>query len=98
MSPILCSAALPKPPESMPKPESRKFLLIGGPCVLESRQTSLLIGRTLRDLCLDLGWDYVFKASYDKANRTSISSPGVRVSKKGLRNWRLSGEVSRFLS
>lgn len=69
----------------MPKTETRKFLLIGGPCVLESRQTSLLIGRTLRDLCRDLGWDYVFKASYDKANRTSITSPrgpGFRI---GLR-------------
>ena len=85
MSPILCSAALPKPPESMPKTESSKFLLIGGPCVLESRQTSLLIGRTLRDLCLDLGWDYVFKASYDKANRTSISSPRGPGFQKGLK-------------
>jgi len=69
----------------MPKTESSKFLLIGGPCVLESRQTSLLIGRTLRDLCLDLGWDYVFKASYDKANRTSISSPRGPGFQKGLK-------------
>jgi len=59
----------------MPKTNPDKFLLIGGPCVLESRKTSILIGTTLRDLCGDLGWDYVFKASYDKANRTSISSP-----------------------
>lgn len=57
----------------MPKPDN--FLLIAGPCVLESRQTSLLIGRTLRDLAHSFGWDYVFKASYDKANRTSLSSP-----------------------
>ncbi|NCY20739.1 3-deoxy-8-phosphooctulonate synthase [bacterium] len=69
----------------MPKTESKKFLLIGGPCVLESRKTSLLIGQTLRDLCQDLGWEYVFKASYDKANRTSISSPRGPGFQKGLR-------------
>ena len=69
---------------SMPKPTKSKFLLIGGPCVLESRATSLLIGRTLRDLCQELGWNYVFKASYDKANRTSIGSPRGPGFKKGL--------------
>jgi len=69
----------------MPKNPKAKFLLIGGPCVLESRKTSLLIGKTLRDLCQTLGWDYVFKASYDKANRTSISSPRGPGFRKGLR-------------
>ncbi|MCX6936235.1 MAG: 3-deoxy-8-phosphooctulonate synthase [Verrucomicrobia bacterium] len=69
----------------MPKTTKPKFLLIGGPCVLESRKTSLLIGRTLRDLCRGLGWDYVFKASCDKANRTSISSPRGPGFEKGLR-------------
>jgi len=62
-----------------------RFLLIGGPCVLESRKTSLLIGRTLRDLAHSLGWDYVFKASYDKANRTSLSSPRGPGFSKGLK-------------
>jgi len=66
----------------MPKPTKSKFLLIGGPCVLESRATSLLIGSTLRDLCQELGWDYVFKASYDKANRTSITSHEGQDSRK----------------
>jgi len=68
----------------MHKTESNKFLLIGGPCVLESRQTSLRIGKALRDICRDLGWDYVFKASYDKANRTSITSPRGPGFRKGL--------------
>ena len=62
-----------------------KFLLIGGPCVLESRKTSILIGETLRDLAHSLGWDYVFKASYDKANRTSFSSPRGPGFSKGLK-------------
>jgi len=69
----------------MPKSNNSRFLLIGGPCVLESRKTSLLIGRTLRDLCAELGWDYVFKASYDKANRTSITSPRGPGFSKGLK-------------
>lgn len=68
----------------MPTPSKSRFLLVGGPCVLESRATSLRIGRTLRDLCQKLGWDYVFKASYDKANRTSLSSPRGPGFKKGL--------------
>lgn len=65
-------------------PKKDKFLLIGGPCLLESRQTSLLIGKTLRDLAHSLGWDYVFKASYDKANRTSLSSPRGPGFRRGL--------------
>lgn len=69
----------------MLKSKSGKFLLIGGPCVLESRATSLKIGQTLKGLCEDLGWDYVFKASYDKANRTSISSPRGPGFHQGLR-------------
>jgi 2-dehydro-3-deoxyphosphooctonate aldolase (KDO 8-P synthase) len=73
------------PPASMPKKPKTRFLLIGGPCVLESRRTSLLVGKTLRDLCQSLGWDYVFKASYDKANRTSISSPRGPGFRSGLR-------------
>ena len=69
----------------MPKSPKARFLLIGGPCVLESRRTSLLVGKTLRDLCQTLGWDYVFKASYDKANRTSIASPRGPGFRAGLR-------------
>lgn len=68
----------------MPKKPESKFLLIGGPCVLESRKTSLVVGKTLRDLCHTMGWDYVFKASYDKANRTSVSSPRGPGFRKGL--------------
>lgn len=69
----------------MPKNPKSRFLLIGGPCVLESRKTSLLVGKTLRDLCRTLGWDYVFKASYDKANRTSLSSPRGPGFRSGLK-------------
>ena len=52
-----------------------RLLLIGGPCVLEDPQTNLVIGRALHDLCDDLGLSFVFKASFDKANRSSVDSP-----------------------
>jgi 2-dehydro-3-deoxyphosphooctonate aldolase (KDO 8-P synthase) len=49
--------------------------IIAGPCVLESLEQGLHIGRTVRDVCHTLGLAYIFKASFDKANRSSISSP-----------------------
>ena len=58
--------------------------LLAGPCVLESLERSLLIGRTIKEICQRLGVNYVFKASFDKANRSSFHSfrgPGLE---KGL--------------
>jgi len=60
--------------------EGAPLALIAGPCVLESKQTNLTIGLTLRDACESLGISYIFKASFDKANRSSSGShrgPGV---------------------
>jgi len=48
--------------------------VIAGPCLLESEELGLQVGRALRDACAELGFGYVFKASFDKANRTSIHS------------------------
>ncbi len=59
-------------------------LLIAGPCVLETLETALEIGYFMKSLAQELGFNYVFKASFDKANRSSISSyrgPGLE---KGL--------------
>lgn len=56
------------------------LFVIGGPCVIESRQVCLEIGRTLKKACDELGLTYVFKASFDKANRSSGGSfrgPGI---------------------
>ncbi len=61
-----------------------KLVLIAGPCVAESAQLCQTVARTLRDLCRRLGIGYVFKASFDKANRSSPTSyrgPGM---KRGL--------------
>ncbi|MSQ90436.1 MAG: 3-deoxy-8-phosphooctulonate synthase [Phycisphaerales bacterium] len=51
------------------------LLIIAGPCVLESDAINLQIGQTMRDSCAELGLSFVFKASFDKANRSSVSSP-----------------------
>ena len=51
--------------------EPGRLFLIAGPCVLEDEEIPLRIGRAVRDICRDLGVPYVFKASFDKANRTS---------------------------
>ncbi|MCL2641522.1 MAG: hypothetical protein FWD53_11800, partial [Phycisphaerales bacterium] len=55
--------------------DSTGFLLIAGPCVIESLQLCLDIGGAVRDVCRGLGITYVFKASFDKANRSSVSTP-----------------------
>ncbi len=54
--------------------------LLAGPCVLEGYERSLYIGKTIKDICGRLGIPYVFKASFDKANRSSYHSfrgPGI---------------------
>lgn len=62
-----------------------QFVLIAGPCVIESEEMAMRHAEKLRDLARTLEIPFVFKASYDKANRTSIESfrgPGLE---KGLK-------------
>lgn len=57
-----------------------RLAVIAGPCVAESLQLCLDVAGELADICRDLGIGYVFKASYDKANRSSVDSyrgPGL---------------------
>ena len=63
---------------------NQPLLVIAGPCVLEDQQTNSLIGTTMRDICADLGLGFIFKASFDKANRSSLNSPRGPGLKKGL--------------
>ena len=49
-------------------------LFILGPCVIEGEKPLLRAARTIKEICDDLDVKFVFKASYDKANRTSGSS------------------------
>ena len=47
------------------------LLLIAGPCVIESESHAVGLATAIRDIARSVGMPYVFKASYDKANRTS---------------------------
>ncbi len=61
------------------------LVLIAGPCVIESERHAIDTARALRDITRSAGVPFIFKASYDKANRTSTSSyrgPGLT---EGLR-------------
>ena len=49
----------------------QRLLLIAGPCVIESEELTLSIARRLQDIAAELPVQFVFKASFDKANRTS---------------------------
>ena len=58
----------------------RRLTLIGGPCVIESEALCLKVAAFLQKTCERLGVNYIFKASFDKANRTSSQSfrgPGL---------------------
>ncbi|RLB87631.1 MAG: 3-deoxy-8-phosphooctulonate synthase [Deltaproteobacteria bacterium] len=50
------------------------FFLIAGPCVIESYETSFSIAKTLKETTEKLGIPFIFKASFDKANRTSLDA------------------------
>ncbi len=53
----------------------KPLTIIAGPCVLESLELGTHIARHVHALCRELGLAFVFKASFDKANRSSINSP-----------------------
>jgi len=60
------------------------LFLIAGPCVIESKDHALLLAKEIKKICEELDISFIFKASYDKANRSSIQSyrgPGLE---KGL--------------
>ena len=53
--------------------QTERFSLIAGPCQMESRDHAYMIAGTLAELCGKLGIGLVYKSSFDKANRTSLS-------------------------
>lgn len=69
---------------------SNPFFLIAGPCVIESQEHAYYLAKEIKRICEELQIPLIFKASYDKANRSSISSyrgPGLE---EGL-------EILRFI-
>ena len=72
------------------------LFLIAGPCVLESEPHARKLADAIQRITSDLGMPYIFKASYDKANRTSIRSfrgPGLT---EGCRILRVIGEANHL--
>jgi 2-dehydro-3-deoxyphosphooctonate aldolase (KDO 8-P synthase) len=72
------------------------MVLIAGPCVIESQELCFNVASTLKKICNRLGIFFVFKASYDKANRTSAKSfrgPGVDAGLQILTNVRKKYQV-----
>src|SRR6266403_606945 len=64
---------------------STSLFLIAGPCVIESEAHALKMAESIAKIATEVGVPYIFKASYDKANRSSVSSfrgPGLT---EGLR-------------
>ena len=65
--------------------------LIGGPCVIESEKHSLYMADSFKDICERVGFSFIFKSSFDKANRSSSSSyrgPGLEYGLKILQRVR----------
>ena len=80
--PIIPIVAIDRP-DSQPilVGSGQPLLLIGGPCALESEELARRVAGTLQEICARLGISYVFKASFDKANRTSLEAyrgPGLQ--------------------
>lgn len=60
--------------------KNNNFTLIAGPCVIETEDNVMLVADSIKKITENLGIGYYFKASFDKANRTSITSyrgPGI---------------------
>lgn len=51
-----------------------RLTIIAGPCLAESEELCLQVAEHMKTLCSELGFNYIFKASYDKANRTSVNT------------------------
>ena len=81
LSPLWSNKSVTNPFDIGNVPVGRgQLFLIAGPCVLESETHARTIAEAIQRIAADLGLPYIFKASYDKANRTSIRSfrgPGL---------------------
>ena len=53
---------------------SLPFILIAGPCVIENEKKTFTIAQEINKICNELNINYIFKSSFDKANRSSINS------------------------
>lgn len=63
---------------------NRRFMLIAGPCAIESEEMTMQVASYLRQVCKELDIHFAFKSSFDKANRTSSLAPRGVGLEKGL--------------
>ncbi|MUG68382.1 3-deoxy-8-phosphooctulonate synthase [Paenibacillus campinasensis] len=75
--------------ESVALSNNKNFALFGGPCVIESEYVVMHLAEKIKDITMELNIPYVFKASFDKANRSSGNSfrgqgldDGIRILRK----------------
>lgn len=62
------------------------FFVIAGPCVIESRDMLARVCERMKSVCDELGIVYIFKSSFDKANRSSVDSPRGPGLEEGLKH------------
>ena len=61
-----------------------RFAFLAGPCAIESEEMTMEVAYELKNICTRLEIPFIFKSSFDKANRTSVTSPrGIGI-EKGL--------------
>ena len=63
---------------------NNRFVLIAGPCAIESEEMTMEVAAKLKEICQDLGIHLIFKSSFDKANRSSVKAPRGLGMKRGL--------------
>ena len=63
---------------------NNRFVLIAGPCAIETEEMTMHVAATLKEICHDLGIQLIFKSSFDKANRTSVKAPRGVGMERGL--------------
>ena len=63
---------------------NNRFVLIAGPCAIETEEMTMQVAATLKEICQDLGIHLIFKSSFDKANRTSVKAPRGVGMERGL--------------
>jgi len=64
---------------------NKRFVLIAGPCAIESEEMTMMVARELKQICNELQIPLIFKSSFDKANRTSAKAPRGVGMEEGLR-------------
>ena len=63
---------------------NNRFVLIAGPCAIESEEMTMEVAARLKEICSELGIHLIFKSSFDKANRSSVKSPRGLGMERGL--------------